>query len=133
MSHHLLTIPAPCDWIRLNGGHGNRYAKADLIRQWRQAAAWHAKLAHLPKITQYPVRIVATVHLETKPSRWDATNWLPTAKACVDALVWSAQHGGVDVLTDDSNRYVIGPDMRAGEQWADAALVLTITEQEAVA
>lgn len=127
MSHHLLTIPAPCDWLRLNGGHGNRYAKADLIRQWRQAAAWHAKLAHLPKITQYPVRIVATVHLDTKPSRWDATNWLPSAKACVDGLV------DAGVLTDDSNRYVIGPDMRAGDHWADAALVITITEAEAAA
>jgi hypothetical protein len=53
---HLLTIPAPCDWLRLNGGHGNRYAKAGLIRT------------------------------------------------------------------------VIGPDMRAGDSWADAALVLTIEQ-----
>ena len=80
-----------------------------------------------------PVRIVATVHLDTKPSRWDATNWLPTAKHCVDGLVWSAKHGGADVLADDSNAYVLGPDMRAGEQWADAALVLTIETREVAA
>ena len=131
MSHHLLTIPAPCDWLRLNGGHGNRYAKADLIRQWRQAAAWQAKRQHLPRLPIIVdgglVRIVATVHLTTKPSRWEATNWLPTAKACVDGLV------DAGVLVDDSNRYVIGPDMRAGDQWADAVLVLTFTEQGASA
>lgn len=132
-THHLLTIPAPCDWLRLNGGHGNRYAKADLIRQWRHAAAWQAKLAHTPRLTTYPVRIVATIHLDTKPSRWDATNWLPTAKACIDGLVLHPKHGGADVLTDDSNRFVIGPDMRAGDQWADAAIVLRIEPVEAVA
>jgi hypothetical protein len=121
MSHHLLTIPAPCDWLRLNGGHGNRYAKAGLIRTWRAAAAWESKRQHLPAQSGL-VRIVATVHLATKPSRWDATNWLPTAKACIDGLV------DARVLADDSNRHVIGPDMRAGDSWADAALVLTIEQ-----
>jgi hypothetical protein len=136
MSSHLLTIPAPLGpdgkplWLRLNGGTGNRYARNAIAQQWRQQAAWQAKVAHIPKLTAYPVRIVATIHLDTKPSRWDATNWLPTAKHCVDGLVWSARHGGADVLTDDSNRFVLGPDMRAGDQWADAALVLSITELE---
>lgn len=136
-----LTIPAPCGadgkplWLRLNGGHGNRYARNHVAQQWRQAAAWQAKRAGLPRLEVYPVRIVATVHLDTTPSRWDATNWLPTAKHCVDGLVWNARHGGADVLTDDSNRFVLGPDMRAGDSWADAALVLTIEtiQQEATA
>ena len=121
MSRHLVTITAPADWLRLNGGHGNRYAKADLTRQWRAAAGWEAKRQHMPTLTT-PVRIIATVHLETKPSRWDATNWLPTAKACIDGLV------DAGVLADDSNKHVIGPDMRAGDSWADAALVLTIEQ-----
>lgn len=121
MSHHLLTIPAPCDWLRLNGGHGNRYHRASLTRQWREAAAWQARRQRIPAVVAYPVRIVATVHLDTRPSRWDATNWLLTAKACVDGLV------DAGVLADDSNRHVVGPDMRAGGPWADAALVLTIT------
>lgn len=139
MSRHLLTIQAPLGsdgkplWLRLNGGTGNRYARNDIAQQWRQLTAWHAKLARTPRLTVYPVRIIATVHLDTNPSRWDASNWLPTAKHCVDGLVLHSKHGGADVLVDDSNRYVIGPDMRAGEQWADAALVLSITEQEAVA
>lgn len=126
MTHHLLTIPAPCAWLRLNGGHGNRFARANLIRQWREAAAWHARRQHLPRLTVYPVRIVATVHLDTRPSVWDATNWLPTAKACVDGLVKHPRLGGADVLAADDNRHVIGPDMRAGDQWSDAALVLAI-------
>ena len=28
---YILVIPAPCAWLRSNGGHGNRYARADLI------------------------------------------------------------------------------------------------------
>ena len=130
----VLTIPAPLGadykplWLRLNGGTGNRFARNTIAQQWRQATAARAIAARLPRITDYPVRIVATVHLDTNPSRWDATNWLTTAKHAVDGLVWSARHGGADVLADDSNKYVIGPDMRAGDTWADAALVLTISE-----
>ena len=136
MSRYLLTVPAPTGrdgkplWLRLNGGTGNRYARNDIAQQWRQATAWQAKLAKTPRLTDYPVHITAYVHLDTNPSRWDATNWLPSAKHCVDGLVWNARHGGADVLADDSNRYVIGPDMRAGEPWADAALVLVIETTE---
>ena len=116
-----LEIPAPCDWIRLNGGHGNRYARANLTSAWRNAARLHAKAQNLDPISGYPVRIEARVHLATRPSRWDATNWLPTAKACVDGLV------DAGVLTDDSNRHVVGPDMRAGDRRDRAWLVITIT------
>lgn len=122
---HLLTIPAPCDWLRANGGHGNRYAKAELIRTWRTAAAWEAKRQNLPRILS-AVHITATVHLETKSRHWDAGNWAPTAKACVDGIVLHPKLGGADVLRGDCNCWVTGPDMRAGEPWADAALVLTI-------
>jgi crossover junction endodeoxyribonuclease RusA len=132
MTRHVLTLTAPLGadrkpmWLRLNGGHGNRYARADLIHTWRQLAAVEARRQGLPRITDYPVRIIATVHLDTRPSRHDPTNWLPTAKAAVDGLVLHPRHGGWDVLADDDSRHVVGPDMRAGEQWADAALVLTI-------
>ena len=122
----ILTIPAPCDWLRLNGGHGNRYARNAQAQKWRQAAAWQARKLRLTRLTDYPVRIIATIHLDTNPPRWDATNWLPTAKHAIDGLVWSAKHGGADVLVDDSNRYVVGPDMRAGARMTEPTLTLRI-------
>ena len=120
MTTHTVQIPAPCDWITLNGGHGNRYAKARQTKTWRQAAAWHARTAHLPVMPGL-VRIVATIHRDHNRGQWDATNWLPTAKAAVDGL------RDAGVLLEDSNKWVVGPDMRAGDPWADAVLTLTIT------
>lgn len=136
--HFLLTIQAPKDakgkalWLRANGGHGNRYARAALIKLWRESAAWQARIDRTPQIL-HPVHITATIHLDTKPSHWDAANWGPTAKACVDGLVLHTKHGGADVLRGDCNCWVTGPDMRAGDYWADAALVLTFQEIESAA
>jgi len=138
MTAHLLTITAPLDrdgkpdWLRANGGHGNRYAKAATIKMWRQTAAWEARRQHLPRITG-PVHITATVHLDTKSRHWDAGNWAPTAKACIDGLQLHPKLGGADVLRGDCNCWVVGPDMRAGEPWADAALVLRIEPLEVAA
>ena len=134
-----LTIPAPrtrdgkADWLRANGGHGNRYARADLIRNWRGRAAWAARAARLPRI-ETPVHIVAIVHRDDTTGRhWDAGNWAATAKACVDGLQLHPKWGGADVLRGDCNCWVTGPDMRAGEPWADAALVLRIEVLEEAA
>jgi hypothetical protein len=96
------------------------------IKRWRAQAAWSARAARLPRF-DVPVHITATVHLDTRPgAHWDAANWLPTAKACVDGLVLHPKHGGADVLPDDCNCWVVGPDMRAGARVADARLVLTL-------
>ena len=127
MSHHLLTIPAPsCGFITLNGGHGNRYALAAKVRTWREAAAWEARRTQQPKLTGL-VHITATVHRDHNRGQWDVSNWLPSAKAAIDGL------RDAGVLVEDSNRFVIGPDMRAGDAWADAALVLRIERIEAAA
>lgn len=114
----VLAIPAPESFITANQ-RLHWAVRSVLVRKWREQTAWAAKSARIPAFTE-PVRITATVHRDHNRGRFDATNWAPTAKACVDGLV------DAKVLVDDSNRYVTGPDMRAGEPWDDAALVLTI-------
>lgn len=118
---YVLVVSAPCSF--LNANHRLHWAvKHKLTRAWRQQTHWAAKSAHLPTFDG-PVSITATIHRDHNRGRWDVGNLAPTAKAAVDGLV------DAGVLVDDSNRYVTGPDMRAGEPWADAALVLTIRRQ----
>ena len=109
-------ILAPCDWINSNH-RTHRMEVAKRTAAWRQAAF----IAARNNLTKFDgrVRIVATVH-KTRAGRWDAGNLYPTAKACVDGIVQAG------VLVDDSNQYAIGPDMRAGEKRATAALVIRI-------
>lgn len=122
MSKHLLTITAPCSFVSSNQ-RLHWAVKHKLMRAWKEAAAWEAKRQHLPTFAT-PVRVTATVHRDHNRGRWDVGNLADTAKAAIDGLVLAG------VLVDDSNRYVQGPDMRAGEPWADAALVLTIETEE---
>lgn len=117
-----LTIPAPCAFINSNDRGGSWHKKARLTREWRKAAHVWALEARIPKKLGH-VHIVATIH-KTSPNAYDAGNWYPTAKACVDGLK------DAGVLIDDSNAYVTGPDMRPGARAEKACLVLTITEQE---
>jgi hypothetical protein len=87
------------------------------VAEWRKAAGFHAR-RHGGYFTS-PVHIVATVH-KTRGGRWDAGNLYPTAKAVVDGLV------DAGVIFDDSNEYVVGPDLRAGEKRAAACVVLSV-------
>lgn len=91
-------------WINSNDRR-HRMAQAELTRTWREAAA-HAVP---PGIVQFerPVRIVAEIW-KTRAGKYDAGNLYPTAKACVDGFRDSG------LLIEDSNEYVIGPDMRHG-------------------
>jgi len=110
-----LTVPAPCEWINSNH-RTHRMEVAKRTRLWRDATY----AAALDQAVFYvPVRITATVH-KTRNGVWDAGNLYPTAKAIVDGLV------DAGVLRDDSNRYVIGPDMRAGDKRDTACVVIRI-------
>lgn len=114
----VLVVVAPTEFI--NANQRQHWApRARAVRAWRERAGWAARAARVPAFTE-PVHITATIHRDHNRGRFDAANYAPTAKACVDGLV------DAGVLVDDSNRYVQGPDMRAGDPWADAALVLTI-------
>lgn len=112
-----VTIPQPADFINANQ-RLNRWRKAELTAAWRGAAKVAARgLAPVAG----RVRIVATVH-KSHGRQYDAGNYYPTAKAAVDGL------RDAGVLIDDSNRYVVGPDMRDGGKSASPNLHLTITE-----
>ena len=113
-----LTIPAPCAWI--NANERLHWAeKARRTRIWRYTARG-AVLAQAKGATfDVPVQITVTVH-KARAGRWDATNLAPTGKALIDGLV------DAGVIPDDSNEYVVGPDMRAGEKRDAACVVVTV-------
>ena len=113
-----LTIPAPCDWLNSNQ-RLHRMVSAARIRQWRGAAEHHAAIDQRWAPFECPVHIVCTVH-KTRAGRWDAGNLYPTAKAIVDGLV------DAGVIPDDSNEWVTGPDMRAGEKRPEACVVVEV-------
>lgn len=119
----MLRIPAPGDWLVENGGRGHPKARNRLVQAWKDATIVWARFHKIKPVEAYPVRIIARVTLATKPSRWDPTNWAPSAKAAVDGLVKAG------VLTDDNWRMVYGPDMRRAGEGADKAqLTLVIRE-----
>ena len=124
----LLDIPAPCKFINSNSRE-HRMATAKLTAIWRNAgtlavsdenrrrqAAGEKPLQPFDK----RVRIVAKIW-KKKAGRWDVGNWYPTAKAILDGLVQSG------LLKDDSNTWVIGPDMRVGGTGKDH-VIITIEE-----
>ena len=118
-----LTIPAPCQFVNLNQ-RLHWAAKAKLTRQWRDAAHVAAYNAGLPTGLER-VRIVAHIH-KTTNREYDAHNLMPTLKACVDGIV--TDYG---LTPDDTNRHVIGPDIRQGPKQPTPAITLTITQEEA--
>ena len=86
-----LDIPAPCAWISSND-RGMWQRKARLTKEWREAAGWRAKAAHVPAMqrAEIEVRLVFPT-----ARRRDPHNLMPTAKAAIDGLV------DVGVLPDD--------------------------------
>lgn len=119
--NHLLSITAPGPFLRTNR-RDHFHQRAILTRTWREAAAWEAKRQHLP-VFEGPVRVTATFHRADKRQH-DLDGLAPTAKAAIDGL------RDAGVLAGDDTRYIPELVLRAGEQWADAALVLTITAIE---
>lgn len=113
-----LTIPAPCDWLNSNQ-RLHRMVKARRVASWRKAARDAAEVHPGWVPFECPVRITVTIH-KTRAGRWDAGNLYPTAKAIVDGLV------DAGVIPDDSNEWVTGPDMRAGEKRAEPCVVVRV-------
>lgn len=100
---------------------------------WRQKAERTATLraltrsaAGLAKPFPGRVRCIVTVSSPDKRRR-DVHNLMPTVKACVDGLVDAGW------LTDDSDRYLQGPDLRPSDEKCsrDYACALTFTFEEA--
>lgn len=96
--------------------------KAKLTRDWR-ANAWGAAMCVQMRPTPWLVKahVVATLHFGDDRRR-DVGNYAPTVKAAVDGLV------DAGVIPDDSDRYLIGPDLRRGDASGVPRIVLTVTE-----
>lgn len=115
-------ITAPCALI--NANHRLHYhAKASRTLAWRKAAETAAEAAE-PLTIPDRARIVIHIHTTTRRT-YDAGNLHPTGKAIIDGFT------DAGLWPDDSNQYVIGPDMRQGEKQATLAVTVTITEPEA--
>ena len=107
------------DWINANHRYGHWAQRAKLTKAWREQAETAAILHSGYFVGR--VHITVTVH-KTTNRRYDVGNLAPTAKAILDGIV------SAGVLVDDSNDFVIGPDLRAGEK-RDAACVVVTIEQ----
>jgi crossover junction endodeoxyribonuclease RusA len=113
----ILTIPAPCEPI--NANHRlHPHVKAKRTAAWRARAQVAAIQAGKPRMERAHIR--ATVGYPDARS-YDAGNFYPTAKACVDGIVRDA-----GCLPDDSNTYVVGPDMREGDKIKPFTLTITL-------
>lgn len=97
-------------WLTANQrlAHQQRAKHTDL---WRSAAATSAN--HLPTGMTGKWFVVAEIHLPHARS-YDATNYAPTTKACLDGIV--SDHG---FLPDDNNDYIVGPLHLPGSKSAD--------------
>ena len=110
------TIPAPCEAITANQ-RLHFQVKRKRTAAWRARAHVAAIQAGRPKLERAHARVL--VHSTTNRNR-DVANWHPIAKAVIDGLVQDAH-----VLPDDSDRFLVGPDLRPGPK--AAVLTLTVT------
>jgi Holliday junction resolvase RusA-like endonuclease len=81
----------------------------------------------LTRQARVPALVRAHIVCEYRPPdrrRRDVHNLFGSAKAAIDGVV------DAGVITDDSDAYLIGPDMRIGEVEKFGRLVLHITELE---
>jgi crossover junction endodeoxyribonuclease RusA len=121
------TVELPAGLTLLNANQRLHWRpKAERTRTIRAASYACVKGAKVPKLKRAAI-VVAAIVVEYRPPdrrRRDVHNLYPSAKAAIDGLV------DAGVLPDDSDRYLVGPDMRAGEVAPLERLVLHITELE---
>lgn len=104
----------------LNSNDRDHWRVTSPIRaDWRENAAVTADWEGLPK-GLLRVQIDGLV-VKPRAGRFDAMNFYPTAKACVDGLI---DYG---LCVDDDNEHVVGPFLENGGK-GPAALVLFVTE-----
>ena len=111
------TIPAPCEPLTANQ-RLHWAVKAKRTKAWRARAQVAVIQAGRPTLDR--AHVTVTVHRTDRRS-YDAGNWYPTAKACLDGIVTDGH-----VLPDDSNTYVVGPDLRRGDKRDVFTLVVTL-------
>ena len=114
----VLTFAGPCEPLTSNQ-RLNRYVRAGRVKQWRARA--HVAIIQAGKPRLKRAHVTCTLHF-TDARRRDAGNWYDTAKACLDGIV------DAGALVDDSDRFVIGPDMRRGEKAPKFAVTITLDD-----
>ena len=119
-SLRMWTVPLPAGMALLNANRRHHHhTRARLTRELRGTALVYTKAARVPHLER------AHIVVEYRPPdkrRRDVHNLFPSAKAAVDGVV------DAGVLTDDSDAYLIGPDMRLGAVEPLGRLVIHITE-----
>jgi hypothetical protein len=90
-----------------------------ITKAWRKESFNAAAVAGLP-LDLPRIRIDAAINKQ-RAGRYDAMNYYPTVKAIVDGLI---DYG---ICADDSNQYVTGPFITAGNKGPNA-VTLTIKE-----
>lgn len=132
-----LSYPRPP--LRSNGGHGNRYAIAQIARDLIDEVATKARDLKIPHCQHL------TVALHYAPGRRqhiDSHNLHPTVKRCVDALARPARKvkdprrawRGLSLVPDDTDEYVtiLTPKIHfPPEPGPHCWLVITIDERPA--
>ena len=118
MTSHIIVVPKIADYMNAND-RPNRWDKARQTKEWRDHAAECARRSGVPPLTGV-VRIVATVHIRDKRRR-EVSNFFPTYKAAIDGMV------DAQILKDDSDQHVIGPDPRRG-YGAEPCIVFELIE-----
>lgn len=94
--------------------------KSRRTRNLRELAAWSAHHEANAPSYEKRVRIVVGVAYPDARRR-DVHNLMPTVKACIDGLVDAGW------LTDDSDKYLQGPDLRPSAERCDKGLACRLT------
>lgn len=112
--------PSPSPWLSLNErAHWGR--RKTLSQHYRKAVYAACRMHLVPQLDG--AYVMALVSFGS-PRRRDAHNVMPTIKACVDGLV------DARVIPDDSDKYLIGPDIRRVLS-PDPGIVLLVASVEA--
>jgi hypothetical protein len=117
-----IVLEPPCDFLNANDSL-HFQAKGKLTKQWRRAAELAVNALFEP-YHYTRARVICTIRFPDNRRR-DVGNWYPTAKACLDGIVDSQL-----LLFDDSDKYVVGPDMRREYPNGPARVTVTITPLE---
>lgn len=122
MTPRTWTVELPAGLPLLNANKRAHWSvRRDRTKAIRAAAWAQARKTGVPRLDR------AHIVCEYRPPdrrRRDVANWAPSAKAAVDGVV------DAGVLADDSDEYLIGPDMRIGDVIKGGQLVLHVTELE---
>lgn len=100
-----LRLPWPRPPLTSNGGHGNRYARAKIVKNIRETVMYLAMSAKIPAGQHLTVQLH---YAPGRRARIDGHNLHPTVKACVDALARGKRRDwiGLELVPDDTDEFV---------------------------